>query len=313
MGSHLVEHLVAHGCDVRCFVRYTSRNDKGLLGDLDKRVLDSVEIVAGDLRDPEAVRNAALGTHVIFHLGALIAIPYSYRNPGEVAETNVMGTLNVLQAARVCDIPRIVHTSTSEVYGTARMAPMPETHPLQAQSPYAASKIGADKLAESFHLSYGLPVTTIRPYNIFGPRQSERAVTPTIVNQALYRDVIRLGALSPTRDLTFVKDTVRAFRMLAECDEAVGGVFNVGTGTEVSIGDLATLVLELVGSNAPIVTDEERLRPETSEVFRLIADSSRAREVFGWTPDYTLRDGLLETIAWFREHPERYGGGKYLV
>jgi len=313
IGSHLVERLVELGARVRAFVRYNSRNDPGLLKLLPEATFQRIQIVAGDLRDAEAVAQATEDVEVVFHLGALIAIPYSYVHPREVIETNVMGTLNVLMAARRHNVSRIVHTSTSEVYGTAHYVPIDEGHSLQGQSPYSASKIGADKIAESFYYSYDLPVAIIRPFNTYGPRQSARAVIPTIITQALSRDVIHLGSLTPTRDFTFVKDTVEGFLLVAGAPEAVGQEFNLGYDNEISIGDLACKILNLMGKDLPIHTDERRLRPTKSEVERLWADNRKAREVLGWRPRISLDDGLRQTISWISEHLDLYRPGEYQI
>ena len=310
VGSHLVEHLAAYGCQVRCFIHYNAENRIGLLRELPADLQAGLEIVMGDLLDPEALRAAAQDVAAIFHLGALIAIPYSYRNPRDVFQTNVMGTFNVMVAARDLGIPRVVHTSTSEVYGTARFVPITEEHPLQGQSPYSASKIGADKVAESFHASYGLPVVTVRPFNIYGPRQSARAVIPTIITQALTGDTVHLGALTPTRDFTFVHNTVEGFIRAAEADAALGGVFNLGSSFEISIGDLARKIIQLTGRDVTLIADEdERLRPGKSEVQRLWADSTRARDVLGWTPRVGFEDGLQRTIDWIGAHLDLYRSG----
>lgn len=313
VGSHLVERLVRLGSTVRCFVRYNSRDDAGLLYDLPLEIQKDLEIMAGDLRDADAVFDALQGIHCVFHLGALIAIPYSYIHPREVIETNVLGTLNVMQAARRNNIEKVVHTSTSEVYGSARYVPIDEHHPLQGQSPYSASKIGADKIAESFYASYELPVATIRPFNTYGPRQSARAVIPTIITQALTGTEIRLGATFPTRDLTYVEDTVDAFIKIAQSDTAIGGVFNVGSGHEISIGDLALKIISLIGRKLSIVIEDRRLRPQKSEVHRLLADNSQARITFGWGPSTSLDAGLLKTIEWVRAHLARFKTGDYII
>jgi NAD dependent epimerase/dehydratase len=310
IGSHLVERLVREGANVRAFVLYTSDGSWGWLDHSD--VKEEIEVVLGDVQDAESVLGAMEGADVAFHLAALIAIPYSYSAPFSYVRTNVEGTLNVLQAARKTGIERVVHTSTSEVYGTAQRVPIAEDHPLQGQSPYSASKIGADKLAESFFLSYGLPVATLRPFNTYGPRQSARAIIPTIVTQALGGADIRLGNLAPTRDLTFVQDTVDAFVRIADCADALGQVVNVGTGREICVGDLAELVLRLLGRQLPVVADPERTRPEGSEVERLCADASRARDLMGWEPQWTLEAGLGETIAWIGENLDRYRLGVYV-
>jgi len=311
IASHLVETLVREGARVRAFVRYNSRGDPGLLTLLDPDVKAKVEIVAGDLRDPDAVQAAVQGCNTVVHLGALSAIPYSYLHPVEVVETNVMGTLNVLLAARAHGVTRLVHTSTSEVYGTARRVPMDETHPLQGQSPYSASKIGADKLAESFYCTYSLPVVTVRPFNTYGPRQSARAVIPTIISQALSRDEIRLGSLDTYRDFTFVSDTVSGFLRAALTDGVEGEVFNLGTGSEVSVGELAERVLRILGRNQPIVQEDQRKRPEKSEVMRLLSDNTKARERLGWSPQVGLDEGLSKVIEWIQGHMGFFSPGQY--
>jgi dTDP-glucose 4,6-dehydratase len=313
IGSHLVEELAKRRAKVRAFVRYNSRGTRGFLDDLPPQVLEHVEVVAGDLRDSAAVSGAVRGVSVIFHLGALIAIPYSYLHPREVVETNVLGTLNVLSAAREHGVERLVHTSTSEVYGTAQYVPINEQHPLVGQSPYAASKIAADQLAESFHRSYELPVVTVRPFNTYGPRQSARAVIPSIIIQAITQDRIFLGATHPTRDLVFVKDTVRGFVELASADAAVGRVVNLGSGREVSVRELTEKIVALVGRQVEIVFDATRLRPERSEVERLVADHRLARELSGWEPRVTLEEGLRATIDWISDHSSLYRPREYAV
>lgn len=311
IGSHLVEALRARGAGVRAFVRNTSRRDIGLLRLLDPAALAEVEICTGDLRDEAAVREAVRGCQAVFHLGALISIPYSYRRPAEVAGTNFMGTLNVLMACREAGVERLVHTSTSEVYGTARRAPIDEGHPLQGQSPYSASKIGADKLAESFFCAYGLPVVTVRPFNTFGPRQTARAVIPTIISQALAGDEVQLGNLDTTRDFTYVADTVDGFLCAAGAQEVEGQSFNLGTGVEIAIGALAEKIIAMTGGKAHITLDAQRRRPEGSEVLRLLSDNARARARLGWQPQFSLEQGLECTIAWVREHPELFRVGVY--
>jgi len=313
IGSHLVEKLVLNGSKVRAVVRYNSRNDPGLLSLLPEDMLNQVEIIPGDLRDLPAVQAAMSGVDLVYHLGALIAIPYSYLHPIEVVETNVMGTLNVLQAARQSGIERLVHTSTSEVYGTAQQVPIGESHPLQGQSPYSASKIGADKLAESFYNSYDLPVVTLRPFNTYGPRQSARAVIPTIITQALTKSVIRLGNLDSRRDLTFISDTVDGFLRAAQKPDVEGKTINLGTGREVRIGDLADKIIELVDLPVKVEIDPERLRPEKSEVQRLLADNQLAQQYLGWKPQVELTDGLNKTIAWIKDYMDRYKPGRYQV
>lgn len=313
IGSQLVESLLTEGARVRAFVRYNSRGDPGFLRELSPQLAGggSLEIIPGDLRDRQAILDSARDCGLVFHLGALISIPYSYRHPYEVAEVNFMGTLNLLMACRELGIPRLIHTSTSEVYGTARRAPIDEEHPLQGQSPYSASKIGADKLAESFYCAYNLPVVTVRPFNTFGPRQSARAVIPTIITQALVNNTIHLGNLDTTRDFTFVSDTVAGFMAAAATVGAEGGVFNLGTGEEIRIGDVAERIVQKIGHPVQIVVDSERLRPEKSEVLRLISDNRLAREKLGWSPQVSFEDGLDKTIAWIRSHMDLYRPGRY--
>lgn len=313
IGSHLVERLVELGARVRALVRYNSRNDWGLLELLPAAVKTEVEVVAGDITDPFGTAAAVSGCEYLFHLAALIAIPYSYLAPAQYVAVNCQGTLNLLEAARRQGVARFIHTSTSETYGTARYTPIDEGHPLQGQSPYAASKIGADKLAESYHLSFGLPVATIRPFNTYGPRQSARAVIPTIISQALTQPVIRLGNLKPLRDLNYVSDTVAGFLRVAESDAAVGEVINIGSGQAVSIGDLAHLILELLGLDKPIQTEAERFRPDDSEVMVLLCDNAKARRLLGWQPQVSLAAGLQRTIAYIQDHLERYKAGIYNV
>jgi len=313
IGSHLVEALVDRGARVRAFVRYNSRGDIGLLSLLPTVKRDALEIIAGDLRDPYAVAQACRGVTHIFHLGALIAIPYSYLHPREVVETNVLGTLNILMAAQEMGIERVIHTSTSEVYGTARKVPISEDHPLQGQSPYSASKIGADKLAESFWCAYDLPVVIIRPFNTYGPRQSARAVIPTAIAQALVRDRICLGALTPRRDFTYVEDVVDGFLGAVEADQAIGQTINLGSNQEISIGDLARKIVNLVGRDVKVVMDKQRLRPERSEVRRLWADNRQARELLNWSPRTSLDEGLSKTIDWISRHLDHYRPWEYQV
>lgn len=308
--SHLVEYLLNAGAQVRAFVRYTSRSDAGFLKEITDR--SHLEVVAGDLRDYAAVDQAVKGSEIVFHLGALISIPYSYFHPVEVIETNVNGTLNVLIACHKYGPGKIVHTSTSEVYGTAITVPISEAHPLQGQSPYSASKIGADKLAESFFCAYSLPVVTVRPFNTYGPRQSARAVIPTIISQALTRDVIHLGNLDTRRDFTYVADTVRGFIQAAEADNVNGETLNLGTGIELSIGDLAEKIIQLSGRQVRIETEQQRLRPEKSEVMRLLSDNRFARERIGWQPEVVLEDGLTKTIRWIEQHLEWFDPDRYV-
>jgi dTDP-glucose 4,6-dehydratase len=303
IGSHLTERLVRDGHHVRAFVRYNGRDDRGHLDRLDPEVRKAVEVHRGDLKDPEAVRKAVAGREWVFHLGALIAIPYSYENPLDVVQTNVVGTGHVLDACRATDaLERLVLTSTSEVYGTAQYVPIDERHSLRGQSPYAASKIGADALGESYHRSFGLPVAILRPFNTFGPRQSARAVIPAVISQALSRPTVRLGSLEPRRDLTYVKDTVAGFLAIAACDAAVGRVVNVGRGEDVSIGELVERIGRRLGRSLRVETDPQRVRPAASEVGKLLAGTSLARELFGWQPRYSLDEALDETIAWVRDN-----------
>lgn len=306
IGSHLVEALVGDGRSVRAFVQYNARNSWGWIEDLGPDVLGDVDVRVGDLRDPESVRNAVHGCDRVFHLGALIAIPYSYQAPSEYVATNVGGTLNVMQAARDQEVSLVVHTSTSEVYGTARYVPIDEEHPLQAQSPYAASKIGADKIAESFALSYELPVVTVRPFNTYGSRQSARAVIPTIIMQAIEEPSVLLGSLDPIRDLTYVDDTVDAFLRASTMLSAVGQVINVGQGSGATIGELARTILSILGSDKKIEHEVQRVRPPKSEVMRLVCDNAKARSLLGWTPRVQFEEGLSRTIEWFRSHRAFY-------
>jgi NAD dependent epimerase/dehydratase len=306
IGSHLVERLVELGARVRALVRYNSRNDWGLLELLPASIKENLEIVAGDITDPFGTGRAVAGCELVFHLAALIAIPYSNIAPAQFVAVNCAGTLNLLEAARQHGIERFIHTSTSETYGTAQYTPIAEDHPLRAQSPYAASKIGADKLAESYHLSLGVPVAIIRPFNTYGPRQSARAVIPTIISQALSGEVIRLGSLSPVRDLSYVSDTVEGFIKMAESPRAVGEVINVGSGRAVSIGELAEKIVDLLGGGKNIVTADERVRPEDSEVMELLCDNRKARKLLDWAPRVSLEEGLIRTISFVRENIHRY-------
>ena len=311
IGSHLVERLVSLGARTSALVRY---NSAGSWGWLDQSpIKDEVKVVLGDVRDQDSTQRAVEGVDIVFHLAALIAIPYSYHAPLSYVRTNVEGTLNILQSAMRSGVGLVIHTSTSEVYGTARSVPINENHPLQGQSPYSATKIGADKIAESFNLSFGLPVVTVRPFNTYGPRQSARAVIPTIVTQALANEPIRLGNISPTRDLNYVADTVEGFIKAAESSKAVGEVINLGTGREISIGELAATIIRTLGTDLQVITDSERVRPEGSEVERLCADANKARELLGWEPKHTLEEGLTRTIEWIRENNERYRLGAYTI
>ncbi|MDO3642482.1 NAD-dependent 4,6-dehydratase LegB [Mucilaginibacter sp. L3T2-6] len=302
IGSHLVENLIEEGCRVKAFVYYNSFNSWGWLDSLPKNVLANVEIFAGDIRDPNGVREAVKGTDIIFHLAALIAIPFSYHSPDSYIDTNVKGTLNIVQAARDLGIQRILVTSTSEVYGTAQYIPIDESHPRQPQSPYSASKIGADCIAESFYRSFNLPLTIVRPFNTYGPRQSARAVIPTIITQLLNGTLeVKLGETIPTRDLLFVKDTVRGFAEIAKSDSLIGHDCNIATQSEISIGDLAQELINQLNPHARILTDTQRLRPEKSEVFRLYGSNQKLQENTNWKPSYTLEQGLAETIKWFSD------------
>lgn len=312
IGSHVVEHLVRAGHRVRALVRYNGRDDRGYLGDLAPEVQRSIEVVRGDLKDPSMVRRAVAGAEWVLHLGALIAIPYSYQNPLDVVQTNVDGAANILEACRSSDtLSRVVLTSTSEVYGSALRVPIDEDHPLQGQSPYAATKIAADALGISFHRAFGLPVTVLRPFNTFGPRQSARAIVPTIVSQALARDVVKLGSLTPRRDLTYVKDTARAFAEIAVCDAALGCAVNIGRGEDMTIGELAQRIGGLLGKELRIETSDERVRPEKSEVTRLLAGTRFAESLWGWRPRYSLDEGLGETIEWIRNNLSRFRVDEY--
>ena len=311
IGSHLAERMVALGARTRAMVHYNSAGTWGWLERSSAK--NDIEVIAADIRDADGLKRALRRADIVFHLAALVAIPYSYHTPLAYVRTNAEGTLNVLQAALDADVRLVVHTSTSEVYGTARYVPIDEEHPLQGQSPYSASKIGADKLAEAFHLSFGLPVAIVRPFNTYGPRQSARAVIPTIISQALNGAEIRLGSLEPTRDFNHVADVVEGFIKTAECEAAVGQVINIGSGREISIGDLATTILGLVGSDLPIRREDQRVRPEDSEVERLCANNAKARTTIGWQPQYTLEQGLAPTIEWIQANLERYRPEVYAV
>jgi NAD dependent epimerase/dehydratase len=304
IGSHLTEYLMTQGYDVRAFVMYNSFGSWGWLDSLPKQIKDNLDIFAGDIRDPHGVKKAAQGCDVIFHLAALIGIPYSYHSPDAYVDTNIKGTLNVVQAARELGITKVVHTSTSEVYGTARFVPITEEHPLQGQSPYSATKIGADQIAISFYNSFDTPVSIIRPFNTYGPRQSARAIIPTIITQiAAGERVIKLGALHPTRDFNYVLDTVRGFVAAAESDHSLGQVINIGSNYEISMQETAQLIAETMVEEVTFIQDEARLRPGKSEVERLWADNSKAHRLLGWQPEYAgrvgFKRGLMETIKWF--------------
>ncbi|HYA61782.1 MAG TPA: SDR family NAD(P)-dependent oxidoreductase [Candidatus Sulfotelmatobacter sp.] len=314
IGSHLVEALVEAGASVRALVRYTSRGGWGHLEQLAPEKRNSVEVILGDVRDAQFLRNHIQGCDVVFHLAALIGIPYSYEASESYVDTNVRGTLHILEAGREAEVQRVVVTSTSEVYGTAQYTPIDEAHPLQAQSPYSASKIAADKLAESYHLSFGLPVVTVRPFNTYGPRQSARAVIPTIVSQLLAgADQVRLGSLDPVRDLVYVEDTVRGFLRAGVVPQAVGQVINLGTGQGISIGDLTRVIMGVVGREVPVVRDAERVRPEASEVRLLVASAELAKKILGWKPEVPLAEGLRKVAEYIGGNMAAYHVGSYAV
>jgi NAD dependent epimerase/dehydratase len=312
IGSHVVETLVEAGHEVRAFVRYNGRDDRGHLDRLPASVLSHVEVHRGDLKDPEAVRKAVQGQQWVLHLGALIAIPYSYQNPLDVVQTNVLGTTHVLDACRDSDtLERVVLTSTSEVYGTAQYVPIDEAHPLVGQSPYAATKIASDAMGLSYYRSFQLPVTVLRPFNTFGPRQSARAIIPSVISQVLVNPKIRLGSLTPRRDLTYVKDTANAFMTIAGCDAALGRTVNVGRGEDLTIGELVEKIGKIIGVQIEIETDQQRVRPEKSEVGRLLAGTKLAQELFGWQSRYSLEQGLAETVDFIRDNLSDYRVGQY--
>ena len=320
IGSHLLEGLLSKGCQVKAFVFYNSFNSFGWLDTFSKEKLDKIEVFAGDIRDPHGVKAAMKGCDVVFHLAALIAIPYSYHSPDTYVDTNIKGALNVVQAARELGVTRVVQTSTSEVYGTARFVPITEEHPLQGQSPYSASKIGADQIAMSFYNSFDTPVSIIRPFNTYGPRQSARAVIPTVIVQlANGLRKIKLGSLHPTRDFNYVKDTVNGFIAVAESEKTLGEVINIGNNYEISIGDTVNLIAQIMEAEIEIQPDEVRLRPERSEVERLWADNSKAKDLTGWEPQYSGKDGfrrgLSETVEWFAntENLKKYKATLYNV
>lgn len=304
IGSHLTEALLNEGCSVRAFVYYNSFNSWGWIDSFPKDKKDQLEIFTGDIRDPNGVRTAMKDIEVVFHLAALIAIPFSYHSPDSYIDTNIKGTLNIVQAAKDLGVQRVLVTSTSEVYGTAQYIPIDEKHPRQPQSPYSASKIGADCIAESFYRSFDLPLTIVRPFNTYGPRQSARAVIPTIITQLLNgKQEIYLGDTTPTRDLLFVKDTARGFIEIAKCDALIGHDCNIATQSEITVAELANELIRQINPSATIKTDEQRLRPEKSEVFRLYGSHEKIKQYTGWQPEYTLSSGLQETIAWFK-NPE---------
>lgn len=320
IGSHLTEELIRRGHDVRAFVLYNSFNSWGWLDHSDQEIKKNLDVFAGDIRDPHGVKQAMDGCDVVFHLAALIGIPYSYHSPDTYVDTNIKGTLNIVQAARELNISKVLHTSTSEVYGTARFVPITEEHPLQGQSPYSASKIGADQIAMSFYLSFNTPVSVVRPFNTYGPRQSARAVIPTVITQiASGSRKIKLGALHPTRDFNYVKDTVNGFIAIAESEKTVGEFINIGSNYEVSIGDTVKMIAELMDAKLDIDTDAQRIRPENSEVERLWAENAKAKKLTGWAPAYGQRDGfkrgLKETIDWFinPDNLRQYKPGEYNI
>lgn len=314
IGSHLTEKLVKLGAEVTALVQYNSFNNWGWIDTFDKNIRDSINVVTGDVREYDGMKRIIKGQEVVFHLAALIAIPYSYLSPMAYVRTNVEGTTNILEACRDYDVQKIIHTSTSETYGTALYVPIDEKHPMQGQSPYSASKIGADKIAESFYKSFNLPVATIRPFNTYGPRQSARAVIPTIISQILSgKKEIKLGGLTPTRDFNYVKDTAEAFIKVAESEKVVGETVNTGSNYEISIGDTVKKIIDLIGKDVAIICDEERMRPEKSEVNRLWADNRKIKELTEWVPEYTLDEGLKETIEWIKDNMHYFKSDIYNV
>ena len=314
IGSHLTEALLEKGYQVKAFTYYNSFNSWGWLDSLPKEKLNEIEIFSGDIRDPNGVREAMRGVEGVFHLAALIAIPFSYHSPDSYVDTNIKGTLNVLQAARELGTERIMITSTSEVYGTAQYVPIDEKHPFQGQSPYSATKIGADRLAESFYRSFNLPISIVRPFNTYGPRQSARAVIPTIITQLLSgKEEIKLGSLSPTRDFNYVKDTAAGFIAIAESDKTIGEEINIASQKEISIGELATEIINQINPSAQIVCEEQRLRPEKSEVNRLLGNNKKLKQLTNWEPHYSLQQGIEETIVWLKDNVERYKTDIYVI
>ena len=314
IGSHLTEHLMEKGYEVKAFTYYNSFNNWGWLDTFPKEKLKELEIFQGDVRDPNGVREAMKGVDGVFHLAALIAIPFSYHSPDSYVDTNIKGTLNVLQAARDLDMERVLITSTSEVYGTAQYVPIDEKHPYQGQSPYSATKIGADRLAESFYRSFNLPVTIVRPFNTYGPRQSARAVIPTIISQLLAgKEEIKLGSLTPTRDFNYVKDTANGFYEIAKSDKTIGQEINIATQQEISIGELANELIRQINPNAKIVCEEQRTRPEKSEVNRLLGCNEKIKRLTDWKPQYTFEQGLAETVAWIKDNMNAYKTDIYNV
>lgn len=314
IGSHLTEKLVELGADVTALVQYNSFNNWGWIDTFDKNILDSIKVETGDIRELDGMNRIIKGQEVVMHLAALIAIPYSYLSPMAYVRTNIEGTTNVLEACRTHDVQKIVHTSTSETYGTALYVPIDEKHPMQGQSPYSASKIGADKMAESFYKSFNMPIATIRPFNTYGPRQSARAVIPTIISQILAgKKEIKLGSLTPTRDFNYVKDTVEAFIKIAECDNTIGEVINAGSNYEITIGDTVKKIIDIIGQDVKIRCDDERLRPENSEVNRLWADNKKIKELTGWTPNFSIDRGLEETVKWIKGNMDKFKTDIYNV
>lgn len=314
IGSHLTEALVSKGYDVKALVQYNSFNSWGFIDTFDKNIKDAIEVVTGDVRDPNGMRHIIKGVDVIYHLAALIAIPYSYYSPDAYVDTNIKGTLNILQAARDFETSKVLVTSTSEVYGTAKYVPIDENHPFQGQSPYSATKIAADRLAESFYRSFDMPISIVRPFNAFGPRQSARAVIPTIIMQLLSgKHEIKLGSLTPTRDFNYVKDIANGFIAIAESDKTIGEEINIATGKEITIGELANMIINKLNPNARIICEEERLRPKNSEVNRLLGSNEKIKRLTRWEPKYTFEEGLTETINWIKEHMDMYKSDIYNV
>jgi NAD dependent epimerase/dehydratase len=313
IGSHLVESLLSLGAEVTAFVHYNSRNDWGMLEKIAGKKNPHLSIVMGDITDSTAVKKSLKDQDVVFHLAALIGIPYSYYAPESYIRTNILGTFNVVQGCIDTQVEKVIHTSTSEVYGTAKYTPIDENHPLRGQSPYSASKIGADKIVESYFDSFGLPVATIRPFNTFGPRQSTRAIIPTIITQALTSPVVKVGSLTPIRDFTYVLDTVQGFLDIATYNSAIGKTINIGSGSAVSIGELCEMITRRINRDIKIFTDKKRIRPEHSEVQQLICNNSLAREILGWTPQYSLQKGLDETIVWMKTSIDSYKSGVYTI
>lgn len=314
IGSHLTERLLELGADVTALVQYNSFNNWGWIDTFDKNILDSIKVETGDIRELDGMNRIIKGQEVVFHLAALIAIPYSYLSPMAYVRTNVEGTTNVLEACRNHDVQKIIHTSTSETYGTALYVPIDEKHPMQGQSPYSASKIGADKMAESFYKSFNMPIATLRPFNTYGPRQSARAVIPTIISQILAgKKEIKLGSLTPTRDFNFVKDTAEAFVKVAQSDKTIGEVINAGSNYEITIGDTVKKIIDIIGQDVKILCDEDRIRPEKSEVNRLWADNTKIKDLTGWTPNYSIDQGLEETVRWIKDNLQYYKTDIYNV